>query len=76
MLRDTTIDNNWWSCTERQAIYNIRSIDSSNEIIHFTRICAPLVGGNIYPTLSLLVSSFVCYLWLIWGCCGEALKNS
>ena len=45
MLRDTTIDNNWWY-TERQAIYNIRSINSSNEIIHLTRICAPLVGGN------------------------------
>ena len=75
MLRDTTIDN-WPSCTERQTIYNIHSIDSSNEIIHFTRICASLVGGNIYPTLSLLVSSFVCCLWLIWGCCGEALKNS
>ena len=75
MLRDTTIDNNWWY-TECQATYNIRSIDSSNAIIHFTRICASLVGGNIYPTISLLVSSFICCLWLIWGCCGEALKNS
>ena len=45
MLRDTTIDNNWWY-TECQATYNIRSIDSSNAIIHFTRICACLVGGN------------------------------
>ena len=45
MLRDTTIDNNWWY-TECQATYNIRSIDSSNAIIHFTRICASLVGGN------------------------------
>ena len=46
MLRDTTIDN-WGSCTERQAIYNIHSINSSNEIIHFTRISAPLVGADI-----------------------------
>ena len=45
MLRDTTIDNNWWY-TECQATYNIRSIDSSNAIIQFTRICASLVGGN------------------------------
>ena len=33
MLLDITIDN-WHPCTERQAIYNIHSIDSSNEIIH------------------------------------------
>ena len=39
------IDNNWWY-TECQATYNIQSIDSSNAIIHFTRICACLVGGN------------------------------
>ena len=26
--------DNWHPCTERQAIYNIHSIDSSNEIIH------------------------------------------
>ena len=45
MLRDTTIDNNWWY-TECQATYNIRSIDSSNAIIQFTRICASLVGDN------------------------------
>ena len=45
MLGDTTIDNNWWY-TECQATYNIRSIDSSNAIIQFTRICASLVGGN------------------------------
>ena len=75
MLRDTTIDNNW-SYTECQATYNIRSIDSSNAIIHFTRICASLVGGNIYPTISLLVSSFIFCLWLIWRCRGEVLKNS
>ena len=45
MLRDTMIDNNWWY-TECQATYNIRSIDSSNAIIQFTRIYASLVGGN------------------------------
>ena len=32
MLRDMTIDNNWWY-TECQATYNIQSIDSSNAII-------------------------------------------
>ena len=50
MLRDTTIDNNW-GYTGCQATYNIRSIDSSNAIIQFTRICASLVGGNSYLTL-------------------------
>ena len=68
MLRDTTIDNNWWY-TERQAIYNIRSIDSSNEIIHFTRICAPLVGGNIYPTLSL----WFLLLHVVYGLFGDVM---
>ena len=45
MFRDTTIDN-WPPCTERQAIHNIHSINSYNEIIHFTRISAPLVGAD------------------------------
>ena len=58
MFRDTTIDNNWWY-TVCQVTYNIWSIDSSNAIIQFTRICASLVGCNIYPTISLLVSSFL-----------------
>ena len=43
MFRDTTIDNNWWY-TECQVTYNIWSINSSNAIIQFTRICASLMG--------------------------------
>ena len=54
MLRDTTIDNNW-SYTECQATYNIWSIDSSNAIMQFTRICASLMG--VTGTLSALMSS-------------------
>ena len=57
MLRDTTIDNNWWY-TECQATYNIRSIDSSNAIIQFTRICASLVGGN--TTLTIFSVAYDC----------------
>ena len=30
---DTTLDN-WHLCTERQAIYNIHTINSSNEIMY------------------------------------------
>ena len=76
MFRDTTIDNNWWY-TECQATYNIRSIDSSNAIIQFTRICASLVGGNIIPHY-FSFSFFFLYIvhGLFGGLCGEALKNS
>ena len=68
MLLDTTIDN-WHPCTERQAIYNIHSINSSNEIIHFTRISAPSVGAIIYPTLSL------CFLllYVVYGLFGDVM---
>ena len=69
MLRDTTIDNNWWY-TECQATYNIRSIDSSNAIIQFTRICASLVGGNIIPHYFsfsfLFYMLYMAYLGMLW----------
>ena len=68
MLRDTTIDN-WDPCTERQATYNIHSVNSSNAIIYFTRISAPPVGAIIYPTLSL------CFLllYVVYGLFGDVM---
>ena len=70
-----TIEENWHWYTEHQAIYNIHTINSSNEIMYLLEYLL-LSLGLTYTPLSLLFSSFVCCLWLIWGCCGEALKKS
>ena len=55
---------------ECQATYNIWSIDSSNAIIQFTRICASLVGGNIIPHYFsfsfLFYMLYMAYLGMLW----------
>ena len=75
MLLDTTIDN-WPLCTERQAIYNIHSIDSSNEIIQLLEYLRLSLGLTYTPLFFFVF--FFCMLFMdyLGKMNGEALKNS
>ena len=59
---------NWQSCTERQTIYKLHTIDSSNEIMYLLEyLLFSLWGYGTYTPLPLSSSSFRLYYACFWG---------